>query len=244
MPGRLPINADFLSSLQMTIIPPPNSQKPENVLLLLHGLGDTELAFTKLARQLHLPETVCIIIQGPTPLPFELGGFHWGDDIIFDQTTGEMEIDTGFLQAVRFVGEDILQKTLLERCGYKSREIILFGFGQGGMAALAIARHSTDELGGVISIGGPLARLPKGASTTSRTIRTPVIVLGGSSGTLIATEAITDMQKVFEFVQHTKWKKRGDGMPQSREEMMSIMQFFSRRLKSRTGVPEGSIEIG
>ena len=244
MPGRLPINVDFPSSLRITIIPPPNSQNPENVLLLLHGLGDTELAFTNFARQLHLPETVCIILRGPTPLPFELGGFHWGDDILFDQTTGEMELDTGFLRALRLIGEDILQKTLLERCGYSSREITLFGFGQGGMAALAIARHSTDELGGVVSIGGPLARLPKGASTTTRKIRTPIIVLGGSSSTLITTEAITYMRKDFEFVQHIKWRKKGDGMPQSREEMMPIMQFFSRRLKSRRGIPEGSIEIG
>ena len=244
MAGRLPTNADFSSSLQLTIVPPPNGQKPENALLFLHGLGDTQLPFANFARQLQLPETVCIIIQGPCPLPFDMGGFHWGDDIIFDQTTGNLEFDTGFLRAVKVVGEDIIQKGLLERCHYMPREVILFGFGQGGMAALAIASCLKEELGGVVSIGGSLPKLQNDAlSGKSGKNRTPVVVLGGSSYTCITAEAIANTKKAFEFVEQIKWKKRGDSMPQSREEMMPIMQFFSRRLKSRRGVPEGSIEI-
>ncbi len=34
-----------------------------------------------------------------------------------------------------------------------------------------------------------------------------------------------------------------DSMPRSREEMLPIMRFFARRLRSRGGVPEGAVEV-
>lgn len=245
MPGRQPTAADFPAHLNLAIIPPPASQAPVNVLILLHGLGDTNVSFSNLARQLQLPETTCVSLQGLTPLPFDLGGFHWGDDIIFDQATGQMDFDTGFEKAMKVVREEIIQKALIEKCGYQPREILLFGFGQGAMAALAAASPMKEELAGIISIGGPVpaSTVEKMASTPTKN-RTPILVLGGSSNTLITAEAIAKLRKVFEFVEHTKWQRNGDGMPRSREEMLPVMQFFSRRLRSRRGVPEGSVELG
>ena len=114
MPGRLPTTSDFPSNQVLSITPPPASQKPVNVLVLLHGLGDTNESFSNLGKQLSLPETVCISLQAPTPLPFDLGGFHWGDDIIFDQSTGQMEVDTGFLKSARIVGQEV--RRLLSSC--------------------------------------------------------------------------------------------------------------------------------
>ena len=40
-----------------------------------------------------------------------------------------------------------------------------------------------------------------------------------------------------------RYRKSGDSMPSNRDEMMPIMQFFARRLKSTKGVPKGSVEI-
>ncbi|MCJ1394111.1 hypothetical protein MMC18_006989 [Xylographa bjoerkii] len=243
MPGRLPTTSDFSSHLDLTVTPPPQSQAPVNVLILLHGLGDTNTSFTNLGKQLALPETACISLQGPTPLPFDLGGFHWGDDIIFDQATGQMDFDTGFAKITRILTSMI--RTLVDECGYQSREIILFGFGQGGMAALTIAVSFDVELGGVVSIGGPLPSSIAASNTSSSKNRTPVLILGGSSRTLITPDAISKLGAKFQFVDYKKWpNKVADGMPRSRDEMLPIMQFFSRRLRSRAGVPEGSIEIG
>ena len=45
-------------------------------------------------------------------------------------------------------------------------------------------------------------------------------------------------------VEYHKWDRAGDGMPRNRDEMLPIMRFFARRLRSRKGVPEGSIEVG
>ncbi|MCJ1385432.1 hypothetical protein MMC17_008555 [Xylographa soralifera] len=242
MPGRLPTTSDFSSPFHLTITPPPQSQAPVNVLILLHGLGDTNHSFTNLGKQLALPETACISLQGPSPLPFDLGGFHWGDDIIFDQATGQMDFDAGFLKITRILTSMI--EALVNKCGYQPREIFFFGFGQGGMAALATAASFDAELGGVVSIGGPLPSSIASSSTSPGKSKTSVLILGVSSKTLITPDAISKLGANFQYVDY-KWpNKVADGMPRNRDEMLPIMQFFSRQLRSRAGVPEGSIEIG
>lgn len=115
----------------------PNNDPPTNVLVLLHGLGDTRDAFTHLGKQMSLPETVCISVQGPHRL-LDLGGFHWGDDIIFDSASGGLDADAGFKQAVAML-KGLVVDDVIEKCGYKAREVFLLGFGQGGMAALSVA---------------------------------------------------------------------------------------------------------
>ena len=240
MPTRLPNQADFPPSLVLSITSPPaGSQHTTNVLVLLHGLGDTSAPFTNLGKQLALPETTCLSLQAPMPLPFELGGFHWGDDMTFDQASGQMDFDTGFTKAVKVIKQDIIEGGLIGKCGYKPREIMLFGFGQGAMAALAATASMAEELGGIVAVGGPLPS----SNSSARAIKTPVLVLGGSSSTLITRTALDKLKAAFQNVEYQKWNRAGDGMPRNRDEMLPIMRFFARRLRSRAGVPEGSVEI-
>ena len=241
MPARLPTSADFPSHLNLTISSPPAaSPQPTNVLILLHGLGDTSDPFTKLGKQLSLPETVCVSLQAPTPLPFDLGGFHWGDDIFFDHASGQMDVDTGFTKAVETIKVHIIEQTLIKGCAYTPREIIMFGLGQGGMAAIATASSMSEELGGVVSIGGWLPQ----SHSSKQGFSTPVLVLGGSSNTQITRTTIEKLRASFIKVEHHKWQRSRDDMPRSRDEMLPIMHFFARRLQSRQGVPDGSIQLG
>jgi predicted esterase len=221
----------------------PSSQQPTDILILLHGLGDTNASFTKLGQQLNLPDTACIAIQAPKPLPFDLGGFHWGDDMIFDPSTGEMDTDTGFKESTRLVLDKVIRDGLVGKCGYKPREIMVFGFGQGAMVGLqAAAELWGDELGGVVSIGGILSNsLPLKA--LQKKSKTPVLVCKASKKSAVTDSATSKLKDVFEYTEFTEWKKNGDGMPSSREEMLPIMQFFARRLRSMRGVPAGSVEL-
>ncbi len=154
-----------------------------------------------------------------------------------------MDFDTGFAKTVRLVKEKVIREGLMGKCGYKAREIMLFGYGQGGMAALAVAAGmAEEELGGVVSVGGPL---PLSISSVSAVkVKTPVLVLGGSAKSLVTLSAVARLRSAFETVEYKQWEKAGDGMPTNREEMLPIMQFFARRLRSRRGVPEGSVELG
>jgi len=115
-------------------------------LILLHGLGDTHLPFAKLGTQLELPNTACISIQAPNALPFEATSFHWCDDVIFDSSSNGLDPDGGFKASTLILSDAIIQKGLIEKCGYKPRDIICFGLGQGGMAAMNVARKTPTSL--------------------------------------------------------------------------------------------------
>ena len=137
--------------------------------------------------------------------------------------------------------DEVIKNVVIGKCGFKAREILLFGFGQGGMAALATAKAFDGELGGVISIGGPIpssSMLINGPTT-----KTPVLLLGGTRGAM-TSGSVTSTKGTFDYVENHQWKKSDDGMPKNREEALPMMQFFARRLHSQNGVPEGSVEIG
>jgi predicted esterase len=163
--------------------------------------------------------------------------------MIFEQKSGEMDMDTGFKVATRLILGSVIQEGLIGKCGYKAREIIIFGYAQGGMVGLqTAAEHEGEELGGVISIGGPLS-LSAPLKPAGKKSRTPVLVCKASRGSAVTDSAVSRMKDAFEFIEIKEWKKNGDGMPSSREEMMPIMQFLARRLKSTQGVPAGSVEF-
>jgi predicted esterase len=239
---RLPTTADFPSSLTLTIIP-PSSGHPLNVLILLHGLGDTNKSFAQLGKNLNLPETVCVSIQGPNPIPPIFTGsdtpaFHWGDDVLVDEAKGEIELDAGFKSIQKILLEDVVKDDLMGKCGYSARNILFFGFGQGGMAALHVAASSDLEFGGVVSVGGRLSSFAGSGKS-----KTPVLVLGGSRSGQITRSAIDGLKARFTDLEYVKWDKVDDSMPRNREEMLPIMKFFARRLRSRAGVPEGAVEL-
>ncbi|GAM36117.1 phospholipase/carboxylesterase superfamily protein [Talaromyces pinophilus] len=315
MAPRIPIADDFPSNVTVVIsypgshdtTPPPTAttttttsskERAQNILILLHGLGDTATKFASFGRALNLPETVCITVQAPTPLPSSFidipgGGYHWGNDVVFNndndaRTEGALAMDAGFDRARSLLVKDVVTDTLVKKHGYKLRDIMFLGFGQGGMAALDAARElglhppvegempvaatmesSTEvpwtpssasaregrgkigdkqyrpSLSGVVSFG---AAYPLSASTVAgggTKDRTPVLLLAGrdDGSSAVTDTALKRTRDVFEFVEIHRWNRRGDGMPKSREDMLPVMQFFARRLKSRKGVPDGAIEL-
>lgn len=160
--------------------------------------------------------------------------------MLFDERQGEIELDAGFETSRRMVKE--MTDVLVGTCGYPSRNIVFYGFGQGAMAALAAAATADVEFGGVVSIGG---RLPTSISVSSKgkKSKTPVLVCGGSKSSQVTRSAVDGLKGAFGDVEYVKWEKGDDGMPKSREEMVPVMRFFARRLRSRAGVPEGAVEV-
>lgn len=252
----IPQKSDFPSSLSLSIVPPPdNASRSPNILLILHGIGDTIAPFTSFASALRLPETTCIVLQAPTPLPFELPGFHWGDDIVFEDASGSLDADPGFARSTKLIVRDVIFPVLIDKFGYRAREIMIYGFAQGASvglsAALEIARVARErgdgrdkELGGVVAVGGVLPLSAIKEDGRSEKAMTPVLITGGQGKESAVTDAgVRRTKDAFQYVDVVKWSRRGDGMPGNREEMLPIMQFFARRLRSKSGVPEGSVEL-
>ena len=44
-----------------------------NLLIMLHGLGDSHKPFTALAKQMSLPQTAFLSLRAPHALPLDLG---------------------------------------------------------------------------------------------------------------------------------------------------------------------------
>ncbi|KAF2665727.1 phospholipase/Carboxylesteras-like protein [Microthyrium microscopicum] len=242
MAPMLPKTRDFPESVTLSVVPPPTNHPPTNVLILLHGLGDSHAPFASFGKAMNLPETVCVSVRGPAMVPFGLSGFHWGDDILVDDATGDMEMDTGFNKSTALIIDDVIQKTLVQKCGYTLRQILIYGFGQGGMLALNVANNLQGELAGVISIG---SGMPSSKVTEVRTgkCKTPVLLCKASDESAVEVEDEDKLKAEFDFVEIKEWNRVRDGMPRSREEMLPIMQFFARRLQSMRGVPQGSVEL-
>ncbi|KAL5051204.1 hypothetical protein BDW71DRAFT_84432 [Aspergillus fruticulosus] len=257
MPTRIPAPSDFHSPLAFTLTPPPPStsnRPPPNILLLLHGLGDTHTPFTTLASQLSLPETTVLTICAPNPLPFDLPGFHWGDDINFDSRSGALDMDAGFEKATKLLLDTVINDVLVKKCGYRLQEILIWGFGQGGMLGVVLAQTLNEqsgsgseggELGGVISIGAPypLSLTGKAKNGGKGKSRTPILLVHGRDSEVMTESAVKRTKDVFGFVEVHEYRRRGDTMPRSREEMTPIMRFLGRRLRSWQGIPEGAVEL-
>jgi len=180
-------------------------------------------------------------------------GFHWGDDVLLDQSTGAVDFDAGFSAAARELGQVL--EVLLGACGFEARDVYVLGFGQGGMVALGMAEaFGACEFGGVIAIGSKLPALREamaearglvGALAGSASVeraRTPVLLCGGRSGTQVTQGTVGEAKRRFEGVEYVKWEREGDGMPGNRAEMLPVMRFLARRL--RMAVPEGMEEVG
>ncbi|KAF2864529.1 alpha/beta-hydrolase [Piedraia hortae CBS 480.64] len=244
--GQLPVIHNFPANVTLAIGPPPNNEPSTNVLILLHGLGDAHESFAKLGERMKLPATTCISVQGPRTL-LDLGGYHWGDDVIFDSSQNGLDADAGFKSATAMI-RGLIEDDLIPKHGFMPREIFLFGFGQGGMLALNVAMDlhqrpktpTESELGGVVSIGGPL---PGDVPTQINKCKTPILVCAGRDESSVTPAAEDKLKRNFEFVQIARYRRPRDGMPADRDEMMPIMQFFASRLKSTKGIFSGSVEL-
>ncbi|KAI1404531.1 alpha/beta-hydrolase [Hypoxylon fuscum] len=262
MPTRIPEQEDFdhlSSSLHISLIFPEVPETTTAILILFHGLGDSETPFATFAKNLNLPGVLAISVRGVSPLPPSLLGlpdseaarptnhFHWGDDLTLSSSTGDLDLDPGFSKAEQLVWGKLIRDTLVEKCGWETNDILLFGFGQGGSLALGLSSRirqgekvidvterniSTGSIfKGVVTIGGPLPASMIPSLSAREKSRTPALVCHGRSSESIDEDAMDVLKKEFVDVREVKWKKHDDGMPKNKDEMLPIMQFFAERLR-------------
>ncbi|RDA86582.1 hypothetical protein CP532_5995 [Ophiocordyceps camponoti-leonardi (nom. inval.)] len=236
MPPRIPTEADFAplsTNLPLALHFPSPPESTTAILILLHGLGDSEAPFASFARAMALPGVLAISVRGVAPLPSAVLGaddgfhFHWGDDLTLDPRSGDIDADPGFQRASRAIMQDLIRGVLVEKCGWEVDDVILFGFGQGGSLALGLASQLRDAtLKGVVSIGGPLpvSMVP----TTSARAKSDTKVLLCQPD----EDSVDAVESEFKDVTVARWKRQDVTMPRNRDEMLPIMKFLADRLKT------------
>ncbi|KAI1139046.1 alpha/beta-hydrolase [Hypoxylon sp. FL0543] len=262
MPTRIPQPEDFNHlppSLHVSLVYPEVPETVTAILILFHGLGDSEAPFAGFARNINLPGVLAISVRGVSPLPPALLGlpdsydtgptkhFHWGDDLTLSPSTGGLDLDPGFSKAEDLVLGKLIRERLVERCGWETNDILLFGFGQGGSLALGLSskicegekvvdvteggKATGTAFKGAVSIGGPLPASMIPTLSSREKSRTPVLICHGSSSESIDEDAIDILKKEFIDVREVKWRKHDDSMPKNKDEMLPVMQFFAERLR-------------
>jgi predicted esterase len=263
MPTRIPKPEDFAHlqpSLNVSLVFPEVPETTTFILILFHGLGDSETSFATFAKNINLPGVLAISVRGVSPLPPSLLGlsdsesegptkhFHWGDDLTISPTSGELDPDPGFSKAEELVLGKLIRETLVGTCGWEPADILLFGFGQGGSLALGLSsrlrvservvdvtegdKTTGNAFKGAVSIGGQLPTSMIPTLSARDKARTPVLICYGRNSEAVDSDALETLKKEFVDVREVKWRKFNDDMPKNREEMLPIMQFFAERLRA------------
>ncbi|KAF9506885.1 hypothetical protein BS47DRAFT_1374025 [Hydnum rufescens UP504] len=208
----------------------------ENLLILLHGLGDTEIPFAKLGRQLRLPQTATLSLRAPGRIPYLYeDAFQWYES--FDQL-GELLAHPNPTPALEILDRIIHYLIELETdngCGWPLDRIHFFGFGQGGTVVaecalrlwkcqLGDAAHRDNlargQIASIVSVEGPLLEFPR------------------SSLRVLAHHSISTAQSVLQTLRRFGWGA-AEGMPRSKDEWAGIVEFWGRVLGSRMPEMEG-----
>ena len=233
----LPTPADFPHSVQVQIVPQRTRKAIKHVVVVLHHFGGSEASLVDLALDLNeqQPETSYVLLRGLEAVPTPNSGYHWADPA--------SEWDGGFLRASEAILVKIIKSSLIARCGFSPRDILLLGHGQGGMAALATAALWEDvELGGVVSIGGPLPSYVHSATST-RKIQTPALALGGSLGDL-SPHVLNCIKSRFAYTDICIRTGIYDTVPEDEESMAPLLAFLAHRLRREEWMQQAVLSFG
>lgn len=192
-----------------------------NLLVLLHGLGDSDTNFIEFGRRLELPDTAVLAIRAPLALPLGLG-HAWVPSFEDD---GEMIVPRRGEQR-RIRGLESASKgviAVLEACwraGYERGRTFLVGFSQG--ALVAVDTGARARVGGVAAVSG--STLPED-DKDKHVGSVPMLITHGTR------DNVAEAKRCFARVKGdaVRWKEYSKGLetPKSAEEVRDLMEFLA-----------------
>jgi phospholipase/carboxylesterase len=118
----------------------PASQPAKQVMVVLHGLGDSAEGFLWIQEAFAINSLDYLLLNAPTPYYI---GFAW-----YDLPPNQ---NSGIAQSRKLLDEVFTQ---LEREGYAAEKTFLFGFSQGCLMTLEFGARYRSRLAGYIGISG------------------------------------------------------------------------------------------
>ena len=210
-----------------------------NCVIILHDHSKPQDSLNSLALRLQkeMPESVFIFLQASKTSPSDTNSKR-------DAHQGEPEdvgSDRGFLTESRTILVDVISNSLIAKCRFLPRNIIVLGHCQGGTAALAAAASWEDtELGGAISIGGAMPACAPQTSTVKA--KTPALILSGPLGNIDDT-ALRQIREHFKYVEHDIRRISNDDIPEA-EDIGILLDFFAHRLRREEWTKQAVISFG
>ena len=231
---RTPQKIDFPPSLSMSIVAPTNEPEVEYCVILLHQSTGNEESLGDLAKSLRrrLPESAFVLIRGLQAVSGGNSGYHWAD----------APWEARFIQTSAVILDQVIKDVLMSKCRFQPQNIVILGYGEGGMAALAAAASWQGfELGGVVSIGGPMPDYVQ--LEPSVRAKTPALIIGGALGELNAA-ALQLIQESFIYTYTNIRKDEHDLIPETQEQLKPLWDFFAHRLRREEWNKKAVISCG
>jgi predicted esterase len=228
---RIP-TAEELRALPVVanIIPPKARERVENIIIALHDHSGNEFLLQEFAElRLRPKDTTCLLLRGVSAVAGKENSYQWKDNL-----------NTFFTTSQLILGE-VISALLISKCNFAARRIIVFGQGEGAMAALAtLLTWERVELGGVICVGG---QLPSYA-TLSGDIKskTAVLLLGGALG-MTTPAAKNRIEQNFSYVDCDLLEGKDDVLPRGHQ-LISLQDFFEHRLHHEEWTKPAIITFG
>jgi len=134
----------------------PVAGPPEQLLLLLHGVGADGRSMAPLAQALRAEFPQAAIVAPDAPHPFEAGGAgrQWFSVRGIDEANRVPRAATALVPLATWV------RATQQRLGVGSAATALVGFSQGAILALELAAAEDGLAGRVLAFAGRYARLP------------------------------------------------------------------------------------
>jgi phospholipase/carboxylesterase len=122
--------------------------EPKNVIIALHGFGDTAANFSHIAKEFRLQNVLWLFVQGPKNVPMAMEGAQWFS--LFSDPKEEISASENALF-------DLIEN-VKETLELSSDKIFLMGFSQGAGMALYHGLKSQESLAGLICLSGFMIR--------------------------------------------------------------------------------------
>ncbi|KAK1934447.1 putative hydrolase C9G1.08c [Phytophthora citrophthora] len=246
--GRLDLDTSrFPGNPRFKLVPGSNVQ---NLLIFLHGRGDSHEVFARLGEQMALPQTAVLSLRAHRELPFGLGSTWIGDldangDAIPPDTPHKQRSDS--LQSARDYLWSFL-RVLHDEYEWNYSRIFVFAFSQGACVAfhMAMTLPRDVRLGGVVLVaGGAIVGPHLTTSAPDQDLAvTPMLQVTGEVDNIYPTALAVLTRR--EFKRRHKQKTaaaelftslvrphKGHAMIDSPEDMHHVMLFFSKHLYLR-----------
>ncbi|CAI5730227.1 unnamed protein product [Hyaloperonospora brassicae] len=240
--------------------PIDGAPEAQNLLLLLHGRGDSHEPFARLGEHMALPQTAVVSLRAPLELPFGLGR-SWVDDL--DETGDVIPPDrpherrSQSLEAAKDYVWSFL-RVLHDRYAWDYSRLFLFAFSQGACVAfhLAMTLPRDVRLGGVVlAAGGAVAGSHSSSCSDPRggAVATPMLQVTGDADNVYPVPLTQRSRRDFarrhsetaaaELFTSVVRPHKGHAMIDAQEDMRHVMRFFSKHLYLRNIALENCSDV-
>ena len=162
---------------------PKNGNKPKQIIMLLHGYGDSGLGLITLAPYFQDAAPDALFLSPDAPFPCEEGiGRQWFSLRNYNPET----LLEGAKQATPILNDYIDE--VLAQYGLTDQELILVGFSQGTMMSLYAGPRRKTTMAGILGYSGALI----GAEDLNEHNKPPIHLIHGESDEVVTIDRYHD----------------------------------------------------